>query len=287
MRYLCDVMNNKVKAAAVSIFSNSFLIAIKVVVGILSGSVSIISEAIHSGMDLMASFIAFFSVRISDKPADKDHPFGHGKFENVSGVIEALLIFAAAAWIIVESIDAFYHPKELENLEWALAVMGVSSVTNFFVSRYLYRVARKTRSIALEADALHLKADVLTSAGIFAGLIIIYVTGYTFLDPIIAILVAVYILFESYVLLRNAFNPLIDKAMPPGEMKIIERILAPYTYHHFRTRQAGHYRFVDFHLELPGDIPLKKVHDICDQIEKEIESQLDHTEVTIHAEPKE
>lgn len=280
-------MNSKVKAAAFSIFSNSFLIAIKVVVGILSGSVSIISEAIHSGMDLMASFIAFFSVRISDKPADKDHPFGHGKFENVSGVIEALLIFAAAAWIIVESIDAFYHPKELENLEWALAVMAVSSVTNFFVSRYLYRVARKTRSIALEADALHLKADVLTSAGIFAGLIIIYVTGYTFLDPIIAILVALYILFESYVLLRNAFNPLIDKAMPPEEMKIIEGILAPYTYHHFRTRQSGHYRFVDFHLELPGDIPLKKVHDICDDIEKEIESQLDHTEVTIHAEPKE
>jgi cation diffusion facilitator family transporter len=278
-------MNSKVKAAAVSIFSNSFLIAIKVVVGIFTGSVSIISEAIHSGMDLMASFVAFFSVRISDKPADEDHPFGHGKFENVSGVIEALLIFAAAGWIIYESIEALYHPRELENLTWALAVMGVSSVTNFFVSRYLYRVARKTRSIALEADALHLKADVLTSGGIFVGLGIIMLTGYTFLDPVIAILVAIYILYESYLLLRNAFNPLIDKAIPAEEMKIIEEILAAYTYHHFRTRQSGHYRFVDFHLELPGSVSLEKVHDICDQIEKAIEERLDHTEVTIHVEP--
>lgn len=278
-------MNEKVRAAVISVFSNSFLILIKVVVGIFTGSVSIISEAIHSGMDLVASFIAFFSVRISDKPADKDHPFGHGKFENVSGVIEALLIFAAAAWIIVESIDAFYHPKELGNLEWALVVMGVSSVTNFFVSRYLYRVARKTRSIALEADALHLKADVLTSAGIFAGLGLIMLTGYTFLDPVIAILVAIYILYESYLLLRNAFNPLIDKAIPAEEMKIIEEILAEYTYHNFRTRQSGHYRFVDFHLELPGSVPLAKVHDICDQIEKAIEERLKHTEVTIHVEP--
>ena len=279
-------MNSKVKAASVSIFSNTGLIVIKFIVGLLSGSVSIISEAIHSGMDLVASFIAFFSVRISDKPADKDHPFGHGKFENVSGVIEALLIFAAAAWIIYEAIQSFNHPKELENLEWAVLVMGVSSVTNFFVSRYLYRVARKTRSIALEADALHLKADVLTSAGILVGLVIIMLTGYTFLDPIIAILVALYILYESYVLLRNAFNPLIDKSMPEEEMKVIEEVLAAYKYHHFRTRQSGHYRFVDFHLELPGDISLAKVHDICDQIEKEIESKLENTEVTIHVEPK-
>ncbi len=279
-------MNSKVTAAAVSIFSNTFLIIIKVVVGLLSGSVSIISEALHSGTDLIASFIAFFSVKVSDKPPDKEHPFGHGKFENVSGVIEALLIFIAAAWIIYEAVDSFNHPKVLENLEWAVFVMGVSSVTNFFVSRYLYRVAKKSRSIALEADALHLKADVLTSAGILVGLVIIILTGYTFLDPVIAILVAAYILYESYILLRNAFNPLIDMAMPPTEMKMIEEVLALYRYHHFRTRQAGRYRFVDFHLELPGDLSLAQVHEICDRIEKDIESKLESTEVTIHVEPK-
>ena len=280
-------MNEKVKAAAISIFSNTFLIGIKVVVGLLSGSVSIISEALHSGMDLAASFIAFFSVKISDKPADKDHPFGHGKFENVSGVIEALLIFVAAAWIIVESIDSLRNPKPLENLEYAVAVMGVSSLVNFFVSRYLYKVARKSRSIALEADALHLKADVLTSAGILVGIVVIMLTGYEILDPIIAILVAIYILYESYILLRNAFNPLIDKAMPAEEMKMIEEVLVKYKYHNFRTRQSGKYRFVDFHLELPGDLSLVQTHEICDRIEKEIESKLESTEVTIHVEPKE
>lgn len=279
-------MNSKVKAAAVSIFSNTFLIAIKVVVGLISGSVSIISEALHSGTDLIASFIAFFSVKVSDKPPDKDHPFGHGKFENVSGVVEALLIFGAAGWIIYESIKSFYHPKPLENLEWAVFVMGVSSVTNFFVSRYLYRVARKSQSIALEADALHLKADVLTSAGILVGLVIIIITGYTFLDPIIAILVALYILYESYILLRNAFNPLIDTAMPPADMKMIEGVLSLYKYHNFRSRQSGRYKFVDFHLELPGSLSLAQVHEICDRIEKEIESKLESTEVTIHVEPK-
>ncbi|PKP22923.1 MAG: cation transporter [Bacteroidetes bacterium HGW-Bacteroidetes-21] len=282
-------MSQKSKAAVISIYSNTSLIIIKVVAGILSGSVSIISEALHSASDLLASFIAYFSIKIAEKPADKDHPFGHGKFENVSGVIEALLIFVAAGWIIYESVHAIINPKELEQMGLAIVIMLISSVVNFFVSRYLYKVAKQTRSVALEADALHLKTDVLTAAGIGIGLIIIWLTGYTFLDPIIAILVALYILYESYLLLKKAFQPLTDIALPKEEIALIEEIINSHNlmFHGLRTRQAGQFRFVEFHLEMNKDATLMEVHDICNLIENEIEVRLENTEVTIHAEPRE
>ena len=154
-------MNVKVKTARLSIMSNTLLIIMKVVVGILSGSVSIISEAIHSSMDLVAALIAFFSVRVSDNPPDSKHPYGHGKVENISGVIEAVLIFAAAALIIIEAIKKLMGAEiELDNLWIGSLVMAISAVINIIVSRKLYKVARETKSVALEADALHLKTDV-------------------------------------------------------------------------------------------------------------------------------
>lgn len=198
--------SEKVKTARLSIISNSLLIVMKVVAGLISGSVSILSEAIHSGMDLVAAIIAFFSVKFSDTPPDKEHPYGHGKFENVSGVVEALLIFVAAGWIIYEAIEKITHPSPVENIQIGSLVMGISAVVNFLVSRRLYKVARKTDSIALEADALHLKTDVLTSLGVAVGLTLIWFTHWTILDPAVAILVALMIIRESYRLLKNAFN---------------------------------------------------------------------------------
>ena len=168
-------MNRKVRAARLSVLSNSLLIAIKVIVGILSGSVSILSEAIHSFMDLLAALISFFSVRISDTPADERHPYGHGKFENISGVIEAILIFIASGWIIFEAIRKMLHPHEIEKIGLGIVVMAISATVNFFVSRKLYKVAKSMDSIALEADALHLKVDVYTSLGVAAGLFLMLV----------------------------------------------------------------------------------------------------------------
>ena len=155
--------NIKVRTASLSIASNIVLIIMKAIAGFYSGSVSIISEAIHSTLDLLAAVIAFFAVRISDKPADKEHPFGHGKYENISGVVEALLIFGAAIWIIYEAINKLIHSDSLlhhEKLDIGIIVMLLSGVVNFFVSRRLYKVARQTGSVALEADALHLKTDI-------------------------------------------------------------------------------------------------------------------------------
>ncbi|HNW88428.1 MAG TPA: cation diffusion facilitator family transporter [Bacteroidales bacterium] len=280
----------KVQTASLSIMSNIFLIVLKVIAGILSGSVSIISEAIHSGMDLMAAFIAFFAVRISGMPPDKNHPYGHGKFENVSGVIEALLIFVAAGWIIYEAIHKLINPTLPEQLGIGTLVMGISAIVNYFIANRLYKVGKETDSVALEADGLHLKTDVYTSLGVALGLSLIWITGIKILDPIIAMLVAGMILQKSYVLLKKAFSPLLDTPLPEKEIKIIEQTINNHltsgmSYHMLRSRKAGAKRYVDLHLEVPGIISVNESHKLCDLIEDEIEHKLDNIEVYIHIEP--
>lgn len=282
-------MNKKVKTARLSIFSNTFLIGIKLLAGIFSGSVSIISEAIHSSMDLLAAIIAYFSVKISDTPADKEHPYGHGKFENISGVVEAILIFIAAFWIIYEAVVKIMNQDEVHEIGIGFVVMFVSAIVNLFVSKRLYKVAKETDSIALEADALHLKTDVYTSVGVGVGLLLIWITNLYFLDPIVAILVALFILRESYILLRNAFFPLVDTAMAEDEIQIIKTILQEKSlrFHDLKTRKAGHYRFADIHLELPQNLSLKEVHDICDEVENALMQKIKNMEINIHVEPSE
>lgn len=262
----------------------------KVVVGILSGSVSIISEAIHSSMDLVAALIAFFSVKVSDNPPDSKHPYGHGKVENISGVVEAILIFAAAAMIIVEAIKKLLGEDiVLEKLWIGSVVMAISAVVNIFVSRRLYKVARETKSVALEADALHLKTDVYTSAGVAVGLVLILLTDIKWLDPVVAILVALFIIKESWELLRRAFWPLLDSSWATDEVDELEKKLNEMgvNYHSLRTRKAGNYRFIDIHIEISEDESVGKAHRYCDQIEAELMDSFENLNVTIHVEPVE
>ncbi len=282
-------MNKKASIARLSIVSNSFLIIIKLIVGLFSGSVSIISEAIHSSMDLLAAIIAFFAVRISDAPADKEHPYGHGKYENVSGVIEAILIIIASFWIIIEAVMKIFDHSKIASIGFGFIVMFISAAVNFIVSRKLYKVAKATESIALEADALHLKTDVYTSAGVGIGLLLIWLTGATYLDPVVAILVAVFILFEAFQLLRNAYFPLVDAAMAENEIQIIYDAFKEKSlhFHDLKTRKAGHYRFAELHLEMSHDLPLRQVHDVCDAIETELKSKIKHFQISIHVEPAE
>lgn len=282
-------MNAKVKVARLSIISNSLLIAMKLAVGIISGSVSIISEAIHSSMDLVAAIIAFFSVKVSDIPPDSRHPYGHGKVENISGVIEALLIFAAAIWIIFEAVRKLFGEEiVLEKIWIGSIVMVISAIVNTLVSRKLYEVARETRSVALEADALHLKTDVYTSAGVAVGLVLILITDVKWLDPVVAILVAFFILRESYFLLKRAFSPLLDTAWNDDEINDLEKKLKSMdvNYHSLRTRVAGNYRFIDIHVEIPKDESVGNAHVYCDRIENELTSSYENLSVTIHVEPK-
>ncbi|MBP7496597.1 MAG: cation transporter [Bacteroidales bacterium] len=283
-------MSIKTKTARLSILSNTILIILKLVAGIISGSVSIISEAIHSFIDLIAAIMAFYSVKISSNPPDKRHPYGHGKYENISGVIEALLIFFAAIWIIFEAVKKMQGAEKIEFYGIGIIVMFISALINFFISRKLYKVSKTTDSIALEADALHLSADVYTSAGVALSLLLIWLTGWHILDPIVAIIVALFILKEAYLLIKIAFKPLVDESLSEDEINIISNIIrksagSNLSFHRLRTRKAGFIKFIDLHLELPGNLSVNEAHLICDNIEKEIENKIKNSEVTIHVEP--
>jgi cation diffusion facilitator family transporter len=260
----------------------------KLVAGIISGSVSIISEAIHSSMDLVAAIIAFFSVRVSDNPPDSRHPYGHGKVENISGVVEALLIFVAALWIIFEAVKKLLGEAiELDSIALGSIVMLISAIVNTIVSRRLYKVAHATKSVALEADALHLKTDVYTSLGVAVGLALIMVTGINWLDPVVAILVALFIIKESYQLMKRAFAPLLDTAWKVDEIAELEKTLLKMdvSYHDLRTRLAGNYRFIDLHIQIPEDVSVGNAHKYCDKIENELTGIYENLTVTIHVEP--
>lgn len=282
-------MSKKVNVAKLSVASNTALIAMKLTVGLISGSISILSEAIHSFMDLLAAIIAYFSVRVSDTPADEKHPYGHGKFENISGVVEALLIFVAAFWIIYEAIKKLLNPGEIESLWLGFIVMTISAIVNLIVSARLYKVAKETDSIALEADALHLKTDVLTSAGVAVGMVLIWITGLHILDPIAAIMVALLILKESYDLFRRAYGPLLDSALPLDDVEKIRLVINKHCnsdscFHDLRTRRSGSRKYVDFHLNLAPDMTVREAHYLCDLIEADIHSVVPNSEVTIHVE---
>jgi len=287
-------MSTKTRTARLSIFSNTALIVMNTAVGLLSGSVSILSEAVHTVIDLLAAIMAYFSVKISDKPADESHPFGHGKFENVSGVVEALLIFVASGWIIHHAVIRLIEGEQMigdQGLTLGFIVMIVSAFINLVVSRRLYRVAKETDSIALKADALHLSTHVYTSAGVGISLAVIYFTGWHFLDPIAAIVVASYILKEAFEILIEAFKPLTDNSLPEEEQLLINEVLKnnitkDMGYHMLRTRKTGSFREIDLHLEVPGDMTVTRSHEICDKIEEELLENLANVKVTIHVEPR-
>jgi len=281
-------MNEKVQVARLSVISNTLLIILKLTAGLVSGSVSIISEAIHSLMDLIAAVIAFFAVKMSDNPPDKRHPYGHGKIENISGVIEAILIFIAAAWIVYEAVKRMIAGSPELDMVWlGLLIMIISGIVNTIVSSFLYKTARRTGSVALEADALHLKTDVYTSLGVAAGLALIIITRIKWIDSLVAILVAIIILYESYRILKKAFTPLMDEAWPEKDLLTLNKTLDEMgvSYHEVRTRVAGNYLFVDLHVEVPKNESVENSHKYCDMIEAKLNEQFKNLNVTIHIEP--
>lgn len=279
----------KRSAAKMSIASNTALMIFKLVVGFYVGAVSIISEAIHSAVDLIAAMIAYYAVRTSSKPPDGDHAYGHGKLENLSGAIEALLIVGAAIWIIIEAAEKLGTNMMPEYLSYGIYVMGISIVVNLFVSERLLRVARKTESQALEADALHLRADVWTSVGVLVGLVLMEITGLTWIDPMMAILVAMIIFRAGYRMTLKSAGDLTDRTLPPSEEAVIVNILdsheAVLEYHCLRTRKSGQYRFVDVHIVMDKNMSLERAHNISDQIEQLIKAKLSACSVVIHMEP--
>jgi cation diffusion facilitator family transporter len=281
----------KNRAAALSITSNTVLVLFKLVVGISINSVGIISEAIHSGLDLLAALLAFFAVSLSGKPPDEQHRYGHGKIENISGVVEAALIFIAAVWIIVEAVQKLKTGSHVTAPSWGLLVMGLSGLLNFFISGILLRTAKETDSVALEADGWHLRTDVYTSAGVGLGMLLIWITGYALLDPLIAIFVALLIVKASVELTAKAFMPLLDASLPREEEAIIRETIdrcgggVLINFHDLRTRKAGSKRLIDLHLVMPRQMSIGQSHALCDRIEAALGEQLPAVDILIHVEP--
>lgn len=292
-----ETTNEKLSVARLSIISNSSLIIMKVIVGVVIGSVSIISEAIHSGVDLIAAVIAYFSVRNSSKPADKEHPFGHGKIENISGTVEAVLIFLAAGWIIYEAIGRLVDPKPLEDAFWGVLVMLFSCITNILVSERLFAIGNRTDSVALKADAWHLRTDVYTSAGVMAGLSLIWLgsrimpgVSLNWIDPISAIAVALLIMRAAWELTLQAARDLLDHTLPSAERAFIKELISSKHpdvngYHKLKTRKAGSIRFIEFHMLVDPQMSVETSHRITDDISRMVYERFPNSTVTIHVEP--
>jgi cation diffusion facilitator family transporter len=285
-------MTGKSRAAALSIASNSALIALKLAAGALTGSIAIITEAVHSLIDLVASVIAFISVRKADEPADEEHPYGHEKVENLAAAIEGLLILVGAAVIVYEATHRLAVGSEVESLGIGIAVMGFSVVANLFVSGYLYRQARLTDSPALAGDAAHLRTDAMTSAGVLIGLGIVEITGIAAFDSITAMIVAVAIVWAGLTLLRRSSGVLIDEALPEAEMDRIEAAIATARteevagYHKLRARRAGSRRHIDFHVQYRSGTSLERAHELAHEMRDSIEAEIPQAEVLIHVEPE-
>jgi cation diffusion facilitator family transporter len=285
-----EAKRRKTAAARLSIASNTALVLLKLGVGFATGSVSVLSEAIHSASDLLAAGIAFFSVRASDTPPDAEHPYGHGKMEALSGLAEGALIFAAAAYIIYEAtlrlIKPAAHPPQVAA---GIAVMGLSALLNFCLSHYLRRVAQETDSLALEADSEHLRTDVLTSVGVLVGLALVHVTGRARFDSVSALLVALLILHAAWRLSRSALRLLMDARLPAGEEAAIQEVLETEPrvlgYHKLRTRKSGSQRHVDVHVQMDDDCTLVEAHDLAEELEDRIRAVLPEIHVNIHIEP--
>lgn len=291
-----DNLRRKSFVALLSVASNSVLVALKLVVGLLIGSVSVMSEAIHSGVDLLAAAIAYIAVRTSGKPADDEHPFGHGKFENLSGAVEALLIFAAAGWIISEAIQKFFNPAPLDKLGWGVAVMLISAASNWVISRMLMKVGKETDSIALRADAWHLRTDVYTSAGVMVGLAFIMAAKLVnpswhleWIDPVVAIGVAVLIGKAAWDLTVEAVHDLLDVRLSREEEAWISGLIGRRPsvcgFHGLLTRKAGPAHFIEFHLIVDKTMTVADSHQISDDLETEIMGHFPDSHVVIHVEP--
>jgi cation diffusion facilitator family transporter len=284
------MLATKEKVAKLSILAVSSLIAMKVVASILTGSIAILADAVHSVIDLSGVVIGYIGIKVSAKPADKEHAFGHGKAEYIASGIIAGLIFVAAGTIFYQAVRKLIVGGTVELITVGIYITVVAIVVNAVVSWYALRVSRTTDSIALEATGRDMLADVFSSVAVLFGLILVRLTGLIILDPIVALLVSVIIARSAYITIRKSFAGLMDTRLPEREEKELFSCIEEHTsqlvgFHEVRTRKAGSQRFIDLHLMLPRNASVEEAHQICDHLEQDIENRLPNSSVTIHVEP--
>ena len=288
-----NLIKEKKLVAGLSISSNAFIIILKFIAGSISGSISIISEAIHSLSDFLASVLTFFAVIKSSEPADKTHPFGHGKYEDMSGFIEGGLIIFAGFYIIWEALKKIIFHQTVEvDTTLGICVMLFAVVANIFVSSYLFKVAEKSDSVSLHADGEHLRTDVFSSLGVLLGLVLIKVTGIPVLDPIIAILVAIFVLKAGFEISKKTLNNLLDGTLPTEDIETIKNIINSYNneclrgYKDLKARRSGPSKDIEITMLFPEDMTISDCHKICDDIENLLKKNLGNCNTIIHAEPE-
>jgi cation diffusion facilitator family transporter len=288
----------KLTVALLSVLAAVGLAVFKLVVGLLTNSLGILAEAAHSSLDLVAAAMTYFAVRVSDRPADREHHFGHGKAENLSALFEALLLLVTSGWIIYEAIDRlFFHPAAVEASFWSFVVMGSSIVVNINRSKVLYRVAKKYNSQALEADALHFLTDIWSSVVVIVGLIGITLTRFLpgldwmhAADSVAALVVAVIVIYASGELGWRTISALLDTA-PEGMVEKVEQATASVkgvvNVHAIRIRPSGAHWFIDLHVNMDGEITLNEAHAATEVIEARVQEIIPGADVTTHMEPVE
>ncbi len=282
----------KARAAGVSIASNSALIALKVAAGVITGSVGVLSDAVHSLMDLIASSIAWASIRKADLPADASHRYGHEKLEDLSATAQALLLLLGAAFVAFEAVRRLITGGRVEKIGIAMAVAGVAAAVNLVISTYLYRAGRATGSPALHANAADLRTDAVVSLGVLLSLVLIELTGATWLDPAVGLLVATAISATGVRILLGAGRRLADEALPPDELAALEQVVQSFIgdevvgFHDLRARHVGSHHQVDLHLQFATGTSLERAHFISHQLQDEIVGRLPETTVLVHLEPE-
>ena len=283
-----EINKKKKLAAGLSIVSNVILTLFKIIAGMVSCSMSIISEAIHSASDLLASALTFFSVVKSSRPADNDHPYGHGKYEDMAGFIEGLLIIFASFYIVIESSRKIVSTAFVQyESNLGIIVMFFAVIVNCFVSSFLFKTAKESQSVSLYADAQHLRADIYSSLGVFLGLVLIKITGYYIFDPIIAIFVATYIFRSGMKISKDAWMRLTDHALPDEDIEQIKAIVFKFSTNlkSIKARQIGPTKDIDLVLRFYADTSICECHKICDEIEKMIQEIYQNSSISIHSEP--
>jgi cation diffusion facilitator family transporter len=283
-------LGTKEAVARLSIASISVLIIMKAVTSFITGSIGIQADAIHSLIDLSGAVIGYIGIRIAAKPPDREHAFGHGKTEDIAGLVIACIIFLAAATIAYEAIQRLITGGTVEMVALGIYVTAGAIVINLLVSWHAMRVARATESIALEATARDMQADVMSSGAVLIGLIAVRFTGLTVLDPIVALLVAVLIARAAYVTLRKSLTGLMDTRLSEDEEQAIRSVIMEHndevvSFHALRTRKAGNRRYIDLHLVVPYDKSINAAHALCDRLEEDIKNVLPGADVTVHVEP--
>ena len=280
----------KLRAARASIATAAALAVLKLVTGIFTGSMAVLASAVDSLLDILMSGVNYLAIRQADQPADQTHPFGHGKYETLATIIQALVITLSGAWIIFESVRRLLAGPELIALGGGIAALLVSTAASLAITRYLRKIARQTDSSALAADSLHFAMDVYTNLALLGGLIIIQFVNIPWLDPVLSLLVGLYILSEAVKLLRHGLRDVLDEELPTEIRDKIAALIENYPgeridYHNLRTRRAGSQKIMDFHLNVCKHLTVKEAHDIVDRLEKRIEAEILGADVTIHIEP--